>query len=194
MASVTTIARVKAQLGDTGTANDAILTTLIDAVSRDFEAFLGYPLTQAARTELHDLDVNQRLIFLRVLPVVSIASVKVGPTYWDFTSMTALTADQDYRLGQAGELYLNFATRGGFQKAQVAYTAGLGTTDEAIALAAPELALAANIQVAEEWRRRSNPSTVTVPGPKGSKQLDAPHRLLPRVRQLLNVKRRLLCV
>lgn len=193
MANVTTLARVKAHMGDAGTANDSVYTSLIEAISREIEAFLGYPVTQAARTEQHDLEQNQRLIFLRVIPVVSIASVKVGPTYWDFASMTALTADQDYRLGQAGELFLNFAPQGGFQKAQVVYTAGLGTSDEAVATAAPELALAANIQVAEEWRRRSNPSTVTVPGPKGSKQLDAPHRLLPRARQILSTRRRLLC-
>lgn len=201
MANVTTLARVKAHLGVSAsetvtaetTARDALLTTLIDAVSRDFEAFLKYPLTQQARTEVHDLELNQRLIFLRVVPVVSVASVKVGTGYWDFAAMTALVADQDYHLGVAGELYLAFASSGGFQKAQVTYTAGLGTTDEAIATAAPELALAANIQVAEEWRRRTNPSTVSIPGPKGSKVLDAPHRLLPRVRELLSGKRRLLC-
>lgn len=201
MANITTLARVKAHLGvpasEVGTpettARDALLTTLADAVSRDFEAFLGYQVTQAARTERYDLEVNQRLIFLRVIPVVSIAEVKVGPGNWDFAALTALVAEQDYRLGQAGELYLNFAPQGGFQKAQVTYTAGLGTTDDGIATAAPELALAANIQVAEEWRRRSNPSTMSVPGPKGSKVLDAPHRLLPRVRELLSGKRRLLC-
>ena len=201
MANVTTLARVKAHLSVPAgesvtaetTARDALLTTLIAAVSRDFEAFLSYPVTEAARTERYDIEVNQRVIFLRVIPVVSIAEVKVGPSNWDYAGLTALVADQDYRLGQAGELFLNFAPRGGFQKAQVTYTAGLGANDEAIATAAPELALAANIQVAEEWRRRTNPSTVSVPGPKGSKVLDAPHRLLPRVRELLSGKRRLLC-
>lgn len=193
MANCTTLARVKAHLGDTGSANDALFTTLIDAVSRDFEAFLGYPVTAVERTERHDLEVNQRLIFLRVVPVASIAEVKVAPTYWDFAGMTALVANQDYRLGDAGELFLNFAPSGGFQKAQITYTAGFGASDEAVAVAAPALALAANIQVAEEWRRRTNPSTVSQPGPKGAKVLDAPHRLLPRVRELLSGKRRLLC-
>lgn len=201
MANATTLARVKAHLGVPAsetvtaetTARDALLTSLIEPITREIEAWLGYSVTQASRTERHDLELNQRLIFLQVVPVVSVTEVKVGPSNWDFAALTALTADRDYRLGQAGELFLNFASRGGFQHAQVVYTAGIGTTDDGVATAAPELALAANIQVCEEWRRRTNPATVSIPGPKGSKVMDSPHRLLPRVRELLSGKRRLLC-
>lgn len=185
MVNATTLARVKAHLGDAGTANDAILNALIESVSREIEAYVQYPLLQAERTEDYDLGLNDRLIFLRVVPVVSVAEVKVGPTDWDWAALTALTVEKDYHLGRGGQIYLRVTVRGGFQQARVKYTAGLGTTDAAVAAAAGDLALAAEIQVCEEWRRRDNPSTVTVPGPSGSKTLDAPHRLLPRARELL---------
>lgn len=190
MANATTLARVKAYLGgDPG--NDALLATLIEGVSREIESHIGYALTQAARTETYDLDQNDELIFLRVVPVVAVAEVKVGPSYWDFTSLSALTADQDYRLGPDGQLFLNVRAMSGFQKAQVQYTAGLGTTDAAVIAAAPDLALAADMQVAEEWRRRMDPSTVTRPGPKGPTVLASPLTFLPRVEELLARYRRM---
>ena len=195
MVNATTLARVKALLGDTSSANDALYTTLIDGVSREFEAVLGYPLLQAERTDFYDLNQNDRIIFLRVVPVVSVAEVKIGPTYWDFTGLSALTADQDYRLGQDGQLWLEERTYSGFQKAQVRYTAGLGTTDAAVIAAAAELALAADMQVAEEFRRRNNPTTVSRPGPGGtSKTYSAPHGMLPRVLELLDSRRRMVLV
>lgn len=188
MVNATTLTRVKDFMGATTTdaARDALLTSLIESVSREFEAYIGYPLASAARTEYHDLKLDTRILFLAVVPVASIAEVKVGPANWDFASLTALTADTDYHLGADGQLYLNFRPGAiGLQKAKVTYTAGLGASDEAVATAAPALAMAANEQVAEEWRRRSNPSTVSYPTPKGSKTLDAPHRMLPRVHELL---------
>lgn len=194
MVNATTLARVKAQLGDTGSANDALLGVLIASVSAEIEGALGYPLLQAERTEHYDLDQNDRIIFLRVVPVVSVAEVKVGPSSWDFTTLSALTADQDYRLGRDGQLWLELRTYSGFDKARVRYTAGLGTSDTAVVAAAPDLALAADIQVCEEWRRRNNPAQITVPGPKGAKTLDSPHRFLPRVEQLIARYRRLVLV
>lgn len=185
MVNATTLTRVKALLGDTGSANDALLNTLIESVSREIEAAIGYPLAQAARVEYHDLEQNDRILFLRVVPVVSVAEVKIGPSDWDFSSLTALTADDDYRLGNDGQLYLNLSVSAGFQKAKVTYTAGLGTTDAAVATAAGDLAFAADMQVCEEWRRRDNPTTVSIPTPKGAKTMEAPHRFLPRVESLL---------
>ncbi|MEK9736618.1 MAG: hypothetical protein VW239_04780 [Candidatus Nanopelagicales bacterium] len=193
MVNATTLARVKAHLGDTGSANDTLLTSFIESVSREFEAHIGYPLLQAERTEWHNVNVGDRALFLSVLPIVSVAAVKISPTYWDFASLSALTADQDYRVDlECGIVHLNVTPLSGFQKAEVRYTAGLGATDAAVVTAAGDMALAADIQVAEEWRRRFDPATISIPGPKGSKQLDAPHRLLPRVRELLGRYQRIL--
>ena len=185
MVNATTLARVKALLGDTGSANDAILNTLIESVSRELEAYIGYPLALASRTEVYDLELGDDFLFLRTIPVVSVEAVKVGPTYWDFASLTALTADQDYRLGRDGQIYFNFRSDGGFQKAQVQYTAGLGASEAAVVTAAGDLAHAADMQIAEEWRRRLNPTTISVPGPSGATTRESPHRLMPRVRELL---------
>lgn len=192
--NATTLAKVKELLGDAGTANDALLLSIIDSVSREFEGYVGYELEQKQRTEDYDLGLNDEIIFLRNVPVVSVAEVKVWPSNWDFASATALTADRDYRLGPDGQLFLNIRVRAGFQKARVTYTAGLGATDAAVIAAAPDLALAATIQVAEEWRRRRDPSTISVPTPKGAKQLASPHRLLERARELLSWRRRIVLV
>ena len=195
MVNVTTTARVKALLGDTSSTNDALYATLIDSVSREFEDYLGYPLLQAERTELYDLGQNDEILFLKVVPVVSVAEVKIGPNYWDFTTLTALTANQDYKLGDDGQLFLNLRISAGFQKASVKYTAGLGANDAAVIAAAPQLALAADIQVSEEFRRRNNPTTASRPGPGGtSKTYTSPHGFLPRVGELLGAKRRVVLV
>lgn len=193
MVNATTISRVKAHMGDTSSSNDALYTSLIAAVSREIELSIGYDLLQAERTERYDLSPHDRFIFLKVIPVVSVAEVKIGPSYWDFTGISALTADQDYRLGPDGVLYLNGSWGAGYQKAQVRYTAGLGTSDANVVTAAPDLALAADVQVCEEFRRRTNPNTISRPGPGGKSTVyAAPHGFLPRVEELLASYRRLL--
>jgi len=192
MANCTTLARVKALLGDTGTANETLLTSLIGSVSKEIEAWIGYPVTQAARTELYSLGQNDRFLFLNVIPVVSVAEVKVSALgSWDWASIDALTADTDYHVGGSGLIYWNFPTRKGFENARVTYTAGLGSDDAAVIVAAPDLALACDLQVAEDWRRRFDPSALSIPGPKGAKTLAAPVRFMPRVVELLSRYRRL---
>jgi hypothetical protein len=191
MANCTTITRVKSLLGDTGTANDTLLTSLVSSVSKEIEAWLGYPVTLAARTELHSLGQNDSFLFLHVVPVVSVAEVKVASSGWDWASLTALVADTDYHIGGGGRIYWNFATRAGFENARVTYTAGLGAADADVIAAAPDLSLAADMQVAEDWRRRFEPSVLSVPGPAGAKTLAAPVRFMPRVVELLSRYRRI---
>jgi hypothetical protein len=187
MVNATTLTRVRSHLGktDVDATFDSLINGYIDAVSREIEAVIGYPLLQAARVEQYDIEQNDRIVFLRVLPVVSVAEVKIGPTYWDFAALTALVANQDYRLGPDGQLWFETKTYSGYQKVQVTYTAGFGTSDAAVVAAAPDLATAADIQVSEEWRRRDNPAQITVPGPNGTKTLSSPHTMLPRVEELL---------
>ncbi len=191
MANCTTTARVKALLGDTGSANDTLLASLVSSVSKEIEAWIGYPVTQAARTELYSLGQNDRFLFLNVIPVVSVAEVKVASIgSWDWTTVTALTADIDYHLGGSGQIYWNFETRAGFENARVTYTAGLGVDDAGVIAAAPDLALAADLQVAEDWRRRFEPSQISIPTPKGAKTMASPVRFMPRALELLARYRR----
>lgn len=192
MANCTTLARVKALLGDTGSANETLLTSLIASVSKEIEAWIGYPVTIAARTELYSLGQNDRFLFLNVIPVVSVAEVKVAlGDVWDWASITALTADTDYHVGGSGMIYWSFETRAGFENARVTYTAGLGADDAAVIAAAPDLALAADMQVAEDWRRRGEPSQLSIPTPKGAKTMASPVRFMPRVVELLGRYRRI---
>lgn len=196
MVNATTLTRLKAYMDatDTVAARDALWTSLIGAVSREFESYIGYPLLQTSRTEYHDVAVGDEIIFLDVLPVVSVTTVKIGASGWDFAAQTALTADSDYRVGDLaqGQIYINFEVRGtGYHKAQIVYVAGLGATDEAVAAAAENMALACNMQVAEDWNRRQNPMTVSIPGPSGAKTMASPSRLMPRVLELLAPYRRI---
>lgn len=192
MANCTTTARVKALLGDTGSANDTLLGSLVSSVSKEIEAWIGYPVTLAARTELHSLGQNDDFLFLHVVPVTVVSEVKVASSgAWDWASLTALVADTDYHLGGGGRIYWNFQTRAGFENARVTYTAGLGANDADVITAAPDLALAADMQVAEDWRRRFEPSVLSVPGPAGAKTLAAPVRFMPRVVELLSRYRRI---
>lgn len=185
--NATTLTRVKAQLGDAGSANDTLLTSLIDSVSRAIEKYIGYEIESKSRTETYDVNLGDHLVFLRSRPVSSITSVKIAVEgVWDFTAYTALVANQQYRL-IGNELYLYSGYTTGRDVLQVVYVAGIAATDTAVPT---NIALAADIQIAEEWRRRNNPAVVTVPGPKGSKTLDTPHRLLPRVAELLSAHRK----
>ncbi len=196
MANATTLARVRELMGDAAgsTPNDALYTTLIDSVSREIEAFIGYPLTSLERTEFYTLKNGDPIVWLKVVPVSAIGEVKIASTLWDFSTVDALVADTDYRLGEDGALYLNVDIRDGYQRARVRYTAGFGANDAAIIAAAGDLAAAATMQVGEEWRRRTNPATVSIPGPKGATTLASPHGLLPRVREMLARYRRAVVV
>lgn len=196
--NATTLARVKAFLGVAAsetvttetTARDALLTALVDGVSREFERYIGYELEQKSRVEYYSPELGIRLIQLLNVPVVSVTEVRTASEgTWNFTTGLALTSDSNYRasLGKVGEIYfLDGALIFGFETLKITYVAGVGTNDAGVIAAAPDLSDAADMQVAEEWRRKSNPSTVSKPGPKGPTVYDSPHVLLPRVRQRLS--------
>lgn len=189
--NATTLARVKAHSGDTATGNDALLTTLIDQVSRDIEKFLGYELEQKSRVEIRSPDVNQRIVHLRHRPVVSVTQVRVAAEgSWNFAAFQVLTANADYRLS-GDSIYFFGGLIWGRDTLEITYTAGLGANDAAVIAAAPEVALAAELQTNEEFRRRTNPNTLSRPGPGGTKTYAAPHGMLPRVRELLFSRRRM---
>ena len=204
MVNATTLARVRAYLGiavaepvTTSTAErDALLTVLVDGVSREIEGHLGFPLLQASRAEFYS--PSSRIVQLNVVPIVSVSEVRTASEgSWDYTAGLALTADQHYRLrgGRVGELFfLDGVLIYGFETLKVTYTAGFGTTDALVIAAASDLADAADMQVAEEWRRRADPQTISRPGPKGATALASPLVLMPRVRQILSrYRRRLVC-
>lgn len=182
----TTVARVKTVLGKTDSADDTFLGNAISAVSRQFEGILHYELEQTSRVEDYGVQLHQRELFLRQWPLVSVTSVVVSSD-WDFANGTTLTADEDYRIDTVtGSVYfLRGALIAGFQTARVTYVAGLGTDTSNLETTAPDIVMAADLQVAEDFRRRDNPSTVTR-GQLGKRKTFADqHNLLDRVRELL---------
>jgi hypothetical protein len=192
--NATTTARVKALLGDGSSTNDTLYGTLVESVSREIEKFIGYELEQKSRVEIYSPELNEHLVFLRTIPVVSITQVRVAAEgVWDFAAYTALVANTHYRLLSGGELYFSSGLIVGRDTLEVTYVAGIGANDAAVIAAAGDLALAADIQVCEEFRRKNNPTTASRPGPGGtSKTYTAPHGFLPRVIELLAPYRRIL--
>jgi hypothetical protein len=191
MVLATTKERVKALAGGfTDATYDALIDQLIPVVSQEIEMYLGYPLARVQYTEVYDVNNRDEFVFLRVLPVVTVDSVKHSTEY-DFTGVTALTANDDYRatVGMTGELSLLSDLAGGLQ---VVYTAGMGVATANIIADFPNVAHAAEMQVIEELRRRNLASQSSAPGAGGqSHGYFREHGLLERSAELLSAYRRL---
>lgn len=161
----TTLARVKSIMGwtDSDATRDALVETIIDAVSERIEAYIGSPLTNAQRTEEYDLRPRQAVIFLRVVPVTSIYSVTVAED-WVFNLSTPIDSSL-YRVNQyTGELWLRTElaearTDGLWQDhplgCQIVYTAGFATDTATLLSSYPAIGLAADLWVCEIFRRKS---------------------------------------
>lgn len=197
MVVASTVARVKRliPIDAAETSKDTLLADMLAAVSREFERHIGYDFERMARTELHSARPGDEVIFLRVIPVVSIASVKIADDQ-DFAAATPLVVGSEYRLRgdpSEGLLWIDPSLlQTGVDTVQVVYTAGLGATTNDIISAAPDLAHALDLQTAEEYRRSTSPSTQTRPGPRGPRTFSSQHGMLARVEELLTPYRRIL--
>lgn len=186
----TTLARVRDRLKKTNvadTSDDTLLQEMIDGVSREIERHLGYELEQKSRVERYSPEVGNHLVFLRQRPVVSITQVRVASEgTWDFAIYTTLVANKDYRL-VGNNLYFVAGLIFGRDTLEVTYVAGVGTTDAAVITAAPEIALAADTQIVEDFKRRDSQGA----SGKGGKTYVGEIELLKRTRQLLAGRRRM---
>lgn len=104
MASLISIAEYKVWAGITGTAQDALLTVLVDAVSMEVRRWCDRNLTNgfesATRTERYD-GTNEQTIQLIEWPITSITSVKVYTAGGDVETLDSDT----YRVnGDSGVL------------------------------------------------------------------------------------------
>ncbi len=78
---LTTVSAVKAWQGLTTTDQDVVLGGLVTAVSRKILGHLGRPtILPKVWTDRYDARIGMRRVLLRNWPVVSVASVQVGPT------------------------------------------------------------------------------------------------------------------
>lgn len=197
MVAASTITRAKRliPIDASETSKDALLTDVLAAVSRSIELYLGYDFEQKSRTELYSPAQNDQIILLRTIPVVSVTSIKVASDS-DFSSATALQAGTEYRLRDdpnEGVIWCEPGTLvAGVDTVQVVYVAGLGATTNDVITAAPDIAYAVDLQVAEEFRRSTSPTTQSRPGPRGARSFTSPHGLLARVQEILSPYRRVL--
>lgn len=177
----------------TDTSLDPQLTEVIRSVTTELEAYLGYPLANEARTEEHSTVANQRVVFLRVAPVDGITSIKEDAS-WGFGASTAVSSS-DYRLdAEIGAVHFAYGLLGGAKSLQVVYTAGYGATTADIISNAPWAAYACDLQVYAEHRRKGLTTTKRRGGPQGGIELDGEHRLIGRVREILDGHRRILAL
>lgn len=195
----TTLTRVKSLLDipTTATAANVTLTGMIAAVSAEIENFIGKPLSREARTEDYTIALHGRAIWLRATPVLTVASINVDP-FWQWTG-DAIETDRYKLTATTGQVYFLDQLIGGISDlapeavdaVRVVYTGGIATSTAELLTAAPDIALAADLQVAEDWRRRDNPATSRHGGPGGGSSWIDNHRFLPRVQELLLSHRRM---
>jgi uncharacterized phiE125 gp8 family phage protein len=192
----TTLARVKSQLDISGSSEDTLIALMITAVSRQIEKYIGRPLVIETLTEEYDGHARMHSIYLRRYPVQDIFSIKTRSD-WKFGDADAIDADLYHVISETGEILLDFSPRVGPKSVQINYKAGFA--DETVESGAdsglvedyPDVALSADFQVAETWRRRDQaaPRRTTVAG--SGLEWEEALQFLPIVRDLLSPYRRM---
>lgn len=149
MASLISIAEYKVWSGITGTAQDALLTVLVDAVSMEVRRWCDRNLTDGfeskARTERYD-GTGEQTIQLVEWPITSITSVKIYNAGGDYDTLdtdtyrvngdSGVLSRIDTRLGRYpvtafGTVNATFSVQpwfeAGFDNIEVTYTGGYAT-------------------------------------------------------------------
>jgi hypothetical protein len=187
---LTTLAKVKALLELTETDWDALITELVGAVSERCASYCNRDFESKSRVEYHD--GNGQYLYLKALPVVSIASVH-GSDTWEWGTDNLIPA-ADYQLMEAGMLAYRYgAWPYGPQALKVTYTGGYdalfegdGSPPEGYNPPPDDLEMAARTQVAYDFRRRKDIGLESVSFPDGSIQKVNSGEFLPSVKSVLN--------
>jgi len=192
---ILTLAEMKAELGIDDTDDDAVLTEWMEGLQKRFDAYCERTLLYSASvTEYHD--GGERWLLLDRYPVESISSIIIDQDReWD--SEDALTEDEDYVLnadrGRIAYGTGEYLWTAGFQNIRVVYAGGYVACDGSPTgsqVAMPyDLRLAMRLQVGFLWRNRRNLGAQAVSGQGVTVNL-APVRLLPEVREILTLYRR----
>lgn len=198
----TTLARVKALIAETTSAQDALLSSLITAVSARIEDELQRKAKKQAYTEVYTLNEASHVIALRATPVDVTQAVTVkASTTADFASSVALVANQAFvvdAFASVIRIYSQFTaprvygsnSPAGPIYLQVQYTGGMADTAANFILAFPDIALATDLQVRYVHQRRLTPGGNVTVGP-GSTSFQDEYGLLKEVRSLIGRHRRL---
>lgn len=153
---LTTKARVKEILEKTTTGLDALIDQFIVGVSAQIEKHLDRFAEEIERTEQHDVDPGQHVFLLRGFPVDAVAAFELkNDVTRDFASATLIDTDRFYLDRSPGVLtFDHFILVWGPGTLQVKYTGGLGTNTADAITNFPDIAHAADLQVAHLIERR----------------------------------------
>jgi len=197
--NATTVTRVKALLDISSSTHDAVLTTMVAAVSKRIENYLDRPLLSEARTETYNMRPRQSKLFLRSYPVSAISSVKIA-TDWNYAAAAAVDSSGYHVTADTGCLHFQYYPVTGYVDSnyeyapdaiQVVYTAGFDTSTSNLITNYPDIAMAADLQTVALWRRRDTPQGNSISIGGGSISYEKPLDLIPDVIHALAPYRRL---
>jgi hypothetical protein len=137
---LTTVDVVKAELGITDAAQDALLTTLIEQASGAITRFCNRPFSVQSATQTFRILPNECVttLFLDRLPVTAITSVTA-----DTLPVDAAGYDLDPETGAVMRLAGNCVTRWRASKVVIAYAAGVADVPPEVARCCIDLVKAA---------------------------------------------------
>lgn len=199
----TTLARVKARISESTTAQDALLQQMISAVSVEMERAMCRYAQATQRTEVVSFPSSSRLAVLRGFPVQTTSAdgrtslpftVKISDTP-TFSSVTSAVQNTDYTLEPESGIvrilggYTPVRSQGGRALAplyaQVTYTGGMAADTTAFILAYPDLAQACDDQVSYAHQRKNSMGGNSTVGDGGSAIFTEGYTFLPSVRRAI---------
>lgn len=191
---LTTTARVQRLLESGGASvgqHATLLGDLIPAVSARIEEYLGRGAETTSRTEYFDTEPTLFRVVLHAYPVSSVAQVRYD-TLRVYDS-SAEVASSEYAV-DTDRGFISF-DRYGFVVAarglKVVYTGGMAATTDAFVAAFPAIAHACDLQVASLIQRRLALGATSVNAGGGSKAWVGGYDLLPEVKAILDLYRRM---
>lgn len=199
---LTTLARVKTLLGESGASLDALLSQLISSVSARFEEEMRRHTLRAARTEVYPVKMTRRMLTLKGAPVDPAAAITVKYSdTTDFASSPTLVKNSDYviedemgviRLITTGDAFAAGKMQRPFMPyyVQVACTSGMATSTANFISAYPEIAQACDIQTAYLFKRKVSPGGDVKVGDSYS-QFTRDYGLLDEARSALSKHKRI---
>lgn len=194
---VTTLTRVKTilQLGSE-TKYDTFLADAIKAISKRFEQYMARGITQGSRTEYFDVFEGRRVFGLVGYPVASVSSVRNDDLH-AFPASTELSTDVytpstvNQSTSQDGLLFVDRTELvPGPRSLKVVYVGGMAPDASTFISYFPDLAEAADLQVAFIHKRRNTLPLAGV-SVEGSSVTADPWELLPEVKDRLDRYRRM---
>lgn len=177
---IATLSEIKAELGITDAADDALLTNLAKGLQGRFEDLCNRRFERTASiTEKHTGGI--RTLYLKTFPVESVALVTIDGTALDSTNYTVSLERGRLYYGSGSALWPN-----GIDNITVVYTAGYKAAGSATGTyPMPEsLRRALFMQLGYEWRNRESLGRMSM-GAQGQNISLSPAKLLPEVMDCL---------